>query len=269
MGLSEVSNAFKVKIKQFSDKVESNSFVQFVKKKETQFAKQVDRIPKPLMLAMHATPFVNIAASYFKEKGLKARLPELDAHINAEHNYKALNKEVTGLVKQQQSYKEAIANMKSSRAALEHSPATPGIKGNLSRRIAKWKCSDSKLKELEDGEMKISKKLEKLSPLYDAAKEERTTAQENLNAVNTNGEVAAIEKERKHLKYAYRVGIGILTAATVAAIALAAFSVIPTAVGLVAAASLGVSIGIHVALDKSAKWKHQGNVTLQGAEAAS
>ena len=257
----KLTQTIKAIIQQFSDYASSHPAVAFVKKKETQASLLFDRIPKPVMIALHIIPAINLPASYWKEKGLKARFPEFTTFNEAKIRLDIINQEVEGLVRQRDADRMALSALERKRLTLEEKPK--GLKGKISRPLKQWQCSNSKIKDTRNHQKKIQTKLASLNTKQDEMIQIHSEALNLFNAANTDNKAAAIEKERKQLKYATWIGLAVLTAATVAALALAAFSVIPTAIGLAVGLVLGASIGVHIALKKSTQWKNEGKASLE------
>lgn len=256
----------KAKVHAIGEKISNNKAVRFIGRKVDQMGTKVDSMPKKLTYAAHLIPVVNVFAHCLKEKGLNNRLPELKKFADAEQRHKTFNKALEDLIKDKKSSAEALTEIKKKREEFLKENETPakGVKQKMQRKMSGMAVSESRIKGMEKDDEKMQKKIDKLQPIVDEAKTEMETADANLKAVDPDGSrTAEIKKDRADHRKAFLIGMGILTAATVALVALSIFGVLPLFVGAALALTLGISVGAHVGISQGQKWKQEGQLSFK------
>ena len=209
---------------------------------------------------MHLIPIVNIFAHVYKEKGLNNHLPELNAYENADYKCTHLNEQVKALRQQVNAQNIALAQLTKKRSEFLKRPQkkSTGIKGvveKLQHKYAASQVSTSKIKDLTKERNKVQKNLNFYEEHQIKALATKRDLQVRLKNAAGPGEIQAIKKEKQFYRNTYRVGLAVLTAVSVAAVALSSFAIIPAAIGYGATMLAGVSFGAHISLCKADKWK--------------
>lgn len=264
-----INNA-KTKALEFSDQLSAHPAVRYLKQKEAAIANRVDALPPAAIKTLHLIPLVGIAAHFLKEKALNNRLPDLHEHTKATFRCETLQKQVKDLRNQSDFYKKNIAAMQGKREAFLELPplqakGIAGVKAKMARKIEGWQVAESKIKALIRDQGKAQKKLESLKLQLHSANKTVRRCNNCLADPEIDQQVEAIRQERQELRKTFRVGLVVLTAVTVAAVALAAFSLIPAAIGYAGMLAVGISFGVHLALCKSDQWNQEGRLSFKNA----